>query len=692
MAKVLKTAALIAGGAALIATGVGAVAFGSIAAISVAGVSTGTLLLASSALSAAASFLTKAPSVPSSQQDRLSATIDPRAFRKEVLGSTAMATDVRYEEWHGAKQDYCSWIIVAASHACTSIDQIWLNDELAWTAAGGVTSKFAGYFSVPHLTHEAGADDGYTFGSGKWNGAHRLTGCCWLHLQFKVTGNGKKAESPFNGGPVSRITIVGKGAKLYDPRRDSTVPGGAGPMRWNDQSTWAWSVDGVEIGENLPLQILRRLIGWRIRNPVTGELKLATGSGIPAKRIDMPSFIVAANLADEQVIRSAGGTEARYHGAGVVSEGDDTKSTFDTLCAGCCGRFRDTGGKLALAIAHNDLAEAALDDGLTDADVIGSFTFDRDPAMEASPNIVRGRYVDPSDASLYQLIDYPEVKVASVDGIDRVFPLDLGVVESPSQAQRIASQVLQRKQLARTFKAPFDERAWRWPVGKVVPFTFPLLGFDRQLFRVSSQDICDEGPNRGSCMMELTWEAQAIYAWDGSDAAPVQAVGAISYDPTMSAFAQALDRGAHQIVAQTVDYPATTTATTITIVPFSATLDDKRIIDLPAGQITGLDDASKYRLFYALEDATLAFVGPDGQAFIGVDGQEFAGIIPAGSYYAAPSDSLIDPGNSAFVIINLVTTANADGTTYPPAVPPPDGYGGSGYGGGGRYQQQVAQV
>jgi hypothetical protein len=29
------------------------------------------------------------------------------------------------------------------------------------------------------------------------------------------------------------------------------------------------------------------------------------------------------------------------------------------------------------------------------------------------------------DASLYQLVDYPEVRIASTDGIDRVFPLDL---------------------------------------------------------------------------------------------------------------------------------------------------------------------------------------------------------------------------------------------------------------------------
>jgi hypothetical protein len=195
-------------------------------------------------------------------------------------------------------------------------------------------------------------------------------------------------------------------------------------------------------------------------------------------------------------------------------------------------------------------------------------------------------------------------------------------------------------------------------------------------------------------MMELTWEAQEIYAWDGSDKAPVIPARAISYDPTKSAVAQAIAdasvRSAHQIVAQSVLFPATATATSITIAPFRATIDDQRIIDLPAGQIDGLDDAASYRLFYALEDATPAFTGPDGQAFTGADGQTFNGIIPAGSYYAAPADALIDPANPAFVIIRLTTTAKADGSGFPPAEAPPGGDGGSGYGGGGRFQQQVA--
>ena len=220
MAKALKTVGLVVGAVALVATGVGAVAFGSIAALSVAGISTGTLFLASAGLGLAAGLLQKSPSIPSAQTQRLNASVDPRAFRKTVLGSTAMATDIRYEEWSGADQDYCDWIVCLASHAIDGVDEIWLNDELAWTLAGGVQGKFAGYFEVPNIILEGSPGNAFTFASGQWNQAHRLTGCAYLRLRFKVTGNGKKAESPFSSGPTSRITIIGRGAKLYDPRRD----------------------------------------------------------------------------------------------------------------------------------------------------------------------------------------------------------------------------------------------------------------------------------------------------------------------------------------------------------------------------------------------------------------------------------------------------------------------------------------
>lgn len=533
MAKALKTAAIVVGVAALaVVTGGAAAGLGlSLATTFVVGgayVSAGALALGAAALSVGSALLTKKPSVTSVQTERLFANVTPRAYRKTPLGSTALPVDVRYEEWSGKDQEYCDWIVEHASCAIDGVEEIWFDTEMAWSATTGPVGKYAGYFSVPNLILEGTPQNAFSFASGKWNATSaRLVGCAYARWRFKVTGNGKKAESPFASGLPSRITVIGRGAKLYDPRRDSTVPGGNGPMRATDQSTWRFTADdGVVIGDNLPLQILRVVLGWRIRNPVTGAMLLATGSGVPPRRLRLPSWITSANLADELVNRSAGGQEPRYHGAAVVSEGDDTKQTLDMLCAGCCGRFRDTQGKLALDIAHNDLAAIATDDGLLDDDVIGGFTWDPDPGFDGIPNVIRGQYVDATTGSLYQLLDYPEVRIASPDGVDRVRTVDLGAVESPSQAQRIVKQILQRALFNRKFTAPFDIRAWKYPVGAVLPFTFAALGFVRVPFRVEAQELGQDGV----CNMTLSFEHPAIYAWDKDDAPAVIAADPIVYD------------------------------------------------------------------------------------------------------------------------------------------------------------------
>lgn len=91
MAKALKVAAVVVGATALAFTGVGlAVGLGTAAMGFGFGVSASTLFLASAGLAVASQALTKAPTIPGSQTDRLAASVDPRAFRKTVLGMTAM--------------------------------------------------------------------------------------------------------------------------------------------------------------------------------------------------------------------------------------------------------------------------------------------------------------------------------------------------------------------------------------------------------------------------------------------------------------------------------------------------------------------------------------------------------------------------------------------------------------------------
>lgn len=468
----------------------------------------------------------KNPKVSPAQRDRLFATIDPSAPRKIVFGSTAMATDIRYEEWGGTDQEYLDRIIAVASHKVQAIREIWIEDKLAWTSASGVTSTYAGYLTVQTRLEGTSANTIAINGGGKWGSSRRLTGCAYVHMRFKTTGNSKKASSPFASSIPQRLTIIGDGALLYDPRQDSTV-GGSGTQRANDQSTWAWTSDNV--GNNVALQELFYLLGWKING------KLAVGRGIPPSRIDMASFIAAANMCEENVTLAVGGTEKRYRGAGVVSEADAPSAVLEAMHASCAGTLRDASGKLALSILYNDLASPVT--AFTDDDVIGQFQWQATRSLDDSFNIVRGRRTDPSTSALYQLVDYPPVSLTSPDGLERTHTFDLSMVQSASQAQRLAKQELQRAQYQGVFSAKFKATGLRATVGQVVTLTFSPLAFAAKLFRITEQTINMDG----TVDLTLREENAAIYAWATEETAAVVAAAPITYDPLNSPLIQGIE-------------------------------------------------------------------------------------------------------------------------------------------------------
>lgn len=521
---ILKVGAIIAGVALAIPTGgtsLLAATLG-VSSVAAAGIAVG--------LSLGASLLSPKPKAPTpspATTDRLHVSIDPNERRKIIFGKTAMATDLRDQEYTGS-QEYLHRFIVTASHKVGGHRQIWFDDKLAWTSTGGVQGEFVGYLTVTGI-NEGSAANAINI-SSRMGSSRRFTGCAYVYLRYKLTGNSKKAESPFAQSIPSRVTIVGDGALIYDPRLDSTR-GGSGSQRANDQTTWAWSDSA---SRNTALQLLWYLLGWRIQNPSTGAWKLAVGKGIPPERIDIDSFITAANLCDELVAKAAGGTEPRYRGDGIFSEGDDPAAVLDNLKAAMNAVLDDVDGKIRITVLHNDLGTPAA--ALTTDDVIGDFQWAQTPPLPSTFNVIRGAYVDPSDTSLYQMVDYPEVRIASPDGIDRIEQINLQLVQSPSQAQRLVKQRLQRQQYAGTFQALFQATAWRYQKGDVVPFTFSPLGWIAKLFRIVEIEVRVDG----TVPMTLREESAVIYAWDASDATPVQGAAPTTYDYALDPFYQDL--------------------------------------------------------------------------------------------------------------------------------------------------------
>ncbi len=531
MAKALKIIGTVAviGGLALVTGGAAlGLSFGSMLTTSIAGlgISAGALISAGTLINAAGSLMSaraKAPATSSSASDRLNVSMNLRAPRVTVVGSTAMATDLRDQEWSD-DQSLCHRFVVVAAHRVQAIREIWFDGELAWTAAGGVQGKGVGYLTViPILEGTAGN----AINIGPRMGRTRIyAGCAYVYLAYKLTGNGKKGESPYAQSIPSRVTIVGDGASFYDPRRDSTVPGGSGTMRAGDQSTWAWDASACR---NPALATLFYLLGWRING------RLSVGKGIPASRIDLASFIAAANICDEPVAKPGGGFEPRYRCDGVWNEEDDPSLVLDNLKAAMNAVLDDVDGKIRLTVLHNDLVVPAGD--LTTDDVLGEFTWIQTPALDESINVIRGGYTDPSPASLYQLVDYPEVRIDSPDGIDRSQLVNLPLVQSPSQGQRLVKLRLGRSQYGGTFTAVFQATAWKYQKGDVVRFSFLPLGWSQKLFRIADMAVQVDG----TVPLMLREEHPAIYAAYDDATAAVTGVAPTTYDPSLWPVLQAID-------------------------------------------------------------------------------------------------------------------------------------------------------
>lgn len=523
--KIFKTIATVATLAVAVAAAIPSGGT-SLLAVAAAGIGTSAAVLSGAALALSLGtsmlFRPKAPSTSASSADRLSVSLDPRTPRKFVLGRTAMATDIRDQEFSN-NQEYLHRFVVTSSHKASAIEEIWFDDKKAWSSTGGVTSDFAGYLTVTPIL-EGSAANAINL-SARMGATRRYTGLSYVYFRFKLTGNSKKAESPFAQSIPTRVTIIGKGAPTYDPRLDSTVAGGSGAHRAADQTTWVWN-DAAS--RNPALQLLWYLLGWRIKNPATNEWRLAVGKGIPAARIDLASFITAANLCDEPVTLAAGGTQPRYRSDGVFSEADATGTVLDQLKAAMNAELDDVDGKIRITVLHNDLATPIAD--FNDDDILGGFTWDQTAPLDETYNVVRGTFIDPSTTSLYQAVDFPEVRIDSLDGIDRIETVDFQTVQDASQAQRLVKQRIARMLYSGRFTATFSYRAWKVQKNDVIRLTFGALGWTNKLFRVIETAVQVDG----QVPMVLQVENADIYLWDRDERAAIQPVQPTSYDPYLN--------------------------------------------------------------------------------------------------------------------------------------------------------------
>lgn len=530
MSRVLKPLAISAAiiGVAILTGGISlapSIAGFTAGGVAVAGVAGGiaTTAIGSALLSTAIGFavtgiaqaFVRPPSFGLSDLTRLNLTQLAAAPRKMVLGDTAFAADLRYDEPSGTDQRFVDAIIHLASHRVELVRELRIGEKLAWTAIGGVQGEFVGFLTV-EIINEAGPSAFHVVNGGaRWGANTRLTGCATARIRIDRQGT-KRAESPFAGGLPPQVMFVGEGMPVYDPRRDSTVPGGSGPHRVNDQSTWRYRDGSTVLGANLALMALAHKLGWRINGQVS------CGLGVPVSRLDLEAFAAAANICDELVAIPGGGTRRRYHGGGLIADDADKQAIEQAFADSVGGWWDDSRGRLGLFCAVNDLAGAVVT--LTDDDILSAVQWDPFPPIAETINVVRGLNPDPALPANFQPTEYPEARIASADGIDRVMNLNFAFIQDKRTPQWLAHQALQRAQYPALFAATFGTRGWLAKKNRVVALTFAKLGFTGRLFRVIDRTVNVDG----TVQLVLREENAAIYAAP-TETAPTTPIASVPY-------------------------------------------------------------------------------------------------------------------------------------------------------------------
>lgn len=406
--KVLKIAALVVGAVALIATGIGAAAGagligagGTFLGVSAATFATiGTIAsVAAAVLSAASVLLTPQPKgTVGGNQTKF--TIDKDSGLPYAMGRTLSGGKVVHRAYYGPKNVFESWVTVHSLGPVRSLGSL-LIDKVAITFAGmAALGSYAGYMWLDEqlgACPEPAAMVGSAGGIPGWDASSKLSGLAADLWTLKFDTNGKK----FPTGVPQRGRVV-EGVHVYDPRQDSTYPGGSGPCRIGDESTYVWS-------DNPALHA----ITWAYGRHQNGAL--LAGGGLNVAGIDMPPFVDWANVCD------ANGWKV---GGIVYTTADNKWDVLKMIAQAGCGEVMPVGALLSCTFSAPRVSIGTI----TSADIAG----DLDVPSTASARVRRNTIIPRVrlESQGWEIVPLKAVSVAdyiTLDGAPRpkeiVYPL-----------------------------------------------------------------------------------------------------------------------------------------------------------------------------------------------------------------------------------------------------------------------------
>lgn len=314
-----------------------------------------------------------------------------------------------------------------------------------------VSSWYSGYLWIESqlgASPEASALTPHFAGAPGWNSSSKLSGQAALGISALFDKDGKRFAS---GLPM--LGAVWQGVAVYDPRLDSTYPGGSGAHRIDDESTWAYS-------DNPALHAIAYAYG-RYQNG-----KKVFGIGQPVEGIDLARFVAWANVCEANGWTISGT---------IYEPGDRWANLKDIMSAGC-GEPIVSGGVLSVRYRAPQVSLATItEEDIADDDL--SIT-----AMQSYRDRINGivpKYRSP--AHNWEFVSAAKVSLPAYvteDGEEKVEERQWNLVKDVDQVAEMAAYALLDARELGPITVTLKPQ-WRWvKPGVCLTCDFPSLDFE----------------------------------------------------------------------------------------------------------------------------------------------------------------------------------------------------------------------
>lgn len=341
--------------------------------------------------------------------------------RQVACGLVGIAGHDCYVNTYGDANKLLQQVYVLSDFPCDGLSRIWAGGkELPLTHQGGgfYTVDSGDYDGLINFSFHDGtqtaADSDLVNGSnpaGRWTADHVGTGVCYIVARLTFDQE-RLAQFP-------DFFFEFRGARLYDPRKDSTA-GGVGPHRWGDYSTYEFTQNPVIMDYNY-----RR--GFSINDD------MFLGMGMDAVDLPVDRYAIAANICDEDTAYGD-----RYRCSVIFDADLEHGDNIDAVMTSCGGIVIDSvDGSWPLIGTDQPIIETVTDDDLITTEPV---KYQKLRSMGELVNSVSGTYPEP--ANLWSPVGYDEQTNASQVALDRRtrdFSLDFPTVPYKGQANQLAA-------------------------------------------------------------------------------------------------------------------------------------------------------------------------------------------------------------------------------------------------------------